>query len=253
MKAAPRVPALRLSVIVPFAPRESEGGVLLDQLRVLPADCEIITVHADSPALPLPNPRASRHPALREIHSLPGRARQMNAGAQAARGRWLWFLHADSHLGPRTLAALDTFTRNGSEALGFFDLHYLNDGPPFTRLNAIGANLRARWLGVPFGDQGFVLPAGWFERLGRYDESVACGEDHLLAWQAHAAGLPVRRVGAPLLTSARKYAEHGWWRTTRRHLWLTLCQAWPQWRALHKTRRTETTDEASGRSDALAR
>lgn len=158
----------------------------------------------------------------------------MNVGAQAARGHWLWFLHADSILHPRTLGALQDFLTRNVHALGFFDLRYRNDGPLFAHINARGANLRARGLGLPFGDQGLVLPARWFARLGGYDEDAPYGEDHLLVWRARQRGLPLRRIRAPLVSSARKYALRGWWRTTWLHLRLTIRQAWPEWRALRK-------------------
>ena len=218
----------RLSVIVPFGPDETEGAWLLDQLRGLRDDVEVLLVHAEGCPLPM----VVKHDGVtvRVCASPAGRARQMNAGAQAARGRWLWFVHADSRLCARTLSTLNNFLDNGDAGLGYFDLRY-RDGPALAHLNALGANLRARWFGLPFGDQGLLLPAAWFARLGGYDEHVEYGEDHLLVWRARQAGLPLRRLAAPLQSSARKYAEHGWWRITARHLRLTVRQAWPQWRA----------------------
>jgi rSAM/selenodomain-associated transferase 2 len=228
--------SLRLSVIVPLAPGESAWRPLLDQLAEgLPDDSEVILVHADAQALP-PLPSSTRS-TLRQISSPPGRARQQNSGAQAARGHWLWFVHADSRLQPETLAALQRFTQRADDALGFFDLSFSRDGPRLAALNAGGANLRSHWLKMPFGDQGLLLPAHCFTALGGFDERVRYGEDHLLVWTARRAGLPIVGVGAALQTSARKYARHGWWRTTSRHLWLTLIQAWPQWRRLRRERR----------------
>ncbi|HXS73704.1 MAG TPA: DUF2064 domain-containing protein [Rhodanobacteraceae bacterium] len=227
---------LRLSVIVPLAPGESEWMALRDQLGALGAEVEVIVVHpVRAGAAHDPGDESFAAPrtaaAWRQIESPCGRARQLNAGARAANGDWLWFLHADSRLHARTLPALRAFVAREESALGYFDLRYRDDGPWLTRLNAFGANLRARALGLPFGDQGFVLPAAWFARLNGYDENAPCSEDHLLVWQARAASLPVRRVGAPLWSSARKYANEGWWRTTARHLILTARQAWPQWRS----------------------
>lgn len=233
----------RLSVIVPFAPYETEGEVLLEQLRVLPADCEIIVVRAGEPAPPVPAEQGNRDPKLREVTAAAGRAQQMNGGARAAHGRWLWFLHADSRLHAHTLSALQAFLAGHHDALGYFDLRYADDGPKLARLNALGANLRARWLGLPFGDQGLVLPAAWFARLGGYDEQAQYGEDHLLVWQARRVGLPLRRIGAPLTSSARKYAREGWLNVTTTHLRLTLRQAWPEWRATHR-RSANATDTA---------
>lgn len=227
-------PTLRLSVIVPFGPDETEGAALLEQLQALPRDAEIVLARVEGHSLPMEPEPNENGVATRVCAGPAGRARQMNVGAQAARGRWLWFLHADSCLQSRTLTALDAFLAEDQEGLGYFDLRFRDDGPRLAHFNAIGANLRARWLGMPFGDQGFVLPAPWFDRLGGYDETAAGGEDHLLVWCARAAGLPLRRIGAPLASSARKYARQGWWRTTLRNLCLTALQAWPQWRRMRK-------------------
>lgn len=225
--------ALRLSVIVPLAPGETAWHGLIDQLtHELPDDCEVIVVHAD--AQPLPPLAIS---SLRHLNSPPGRARQQNVGAQAARGRWLWFVHADSQLQSETLPALQQFMQRTDDALGYFELSFDRDGPRLAALNAWGANLRSHWLKMPFGDQGLLLPAHCFAALGGFDGHVRHGEDHLLVWTARRAGLPVVGVGAALQTSARKYALHGWCRTTSRHLWLTVIQAWPQWRSLRRERR----------------
>lgn len=154
-----------------------------------------------------------------------GRAHQLNAGIAAAQGDWLWLLHADSRLCADTLPALQAHLATGSRALGWFRLAFRDDGPGLTRLNALGANLRARWLGLPFGDQGFVLRRDDAERLGAFDPSLAFGEDHAWVWRARRIGLPLREIHGALATSARKYAERGWLRTTLRHLRLTAQQA----------------------------
>lgn len=219
-----------LSVIVPVARDETHWRALLDDLANLPAASEVILVRAGPDELSLPG--KSSWPAgnlVAQIESAPGRARQMNVGARHARGRWLWFLHADTRLPLPALVALNAFLACGHEALGWFDLRFRDDGPALTCLNARAARWRSRWLGLPFGDQGFVIPARAFAQLGSYDETVRYGEDHLLVWAAHAKRLPVHRIGATILTSARKYAARGWMRTTLRHLTLTLHQALPAW------------------------
>ena len=79
---------------------------------------------------------------------------------------------------------------------------------------------------MPFGDQGLFLAWTDFEGLGGFDPALPYGEDHALLWAAHRAGMVVASARAPLYTSARKYAEGGWLRTTARHVWLTAAQAW---------------------------
>lgn len=228
--------ACQLSVIVPVAADETRWHALLDQLGVgLPAGCEVIAVHAEM--TPTTDFVWTAQSELRQLASPPGRAHQQNLGAQAAHGHWLWFLHADSQLQPDTLPALWRFLQCSDDAIGYFDLCFSHDGPPAAALNAWGANRRSHWFKMPFGDQGLLLPARRFTALGGFEESARYGEDHLLVWAARRAGVPILPVGATLQTSARKYARHGWLRTTVKHLRLTLIQAWPQWRQWQRERR----------------
>jgi rSAM/selenodomain-associated transferase 2 len=229
------LPRTSLSVIVPLAPGENEWLPLLEQFAALPPDSEVILVCADDVQCLAPAawPAHLRYVSCR---SEPGRARQQNFGARMARGEWLWFVHADSRLRANTLDALQHFVAKGDRALGWFTLAFRPDGPRSTALNAAGANWRAHWLGLPFGDQGLLLPRLAFEALHGFDEQVTRGEDHLLVWAARRAGLPLRHIPAVLETSARQYARHGWLRTTWRHWRLTFVQAWPAWRAMRRGR-----------------
>ncbi|HWU76735.1 MAG TPA: TIGR04283 family arsenosugar biosynthesis glycosyltransferase [Rhodanobacter sp.] len=223
-----------LSVIVPLAPGEDEWQPLLGQLAALPPGSEVIVVCGDD-ALHLPPSAWPASLPYRACRSEPGRARQQNMGARLASGDWLWFVHADSRLRGNTLHALQRFIAQGEAAMGWFTLAFRDDGPRGTALNALGANWRARWLGLPFGDQGLLLPRSCFEALQGFDEQAACGEDHLLVWAVRRAGLPLRHIPAVLETSARKYAQHGWLRTTLRHWRLTAAQAWPAWRRMRRS------------------
>jgi len=221
----------RLSVIVPIGPGETEWPGLLALLQeALPAGSEVIVVAAGSAmAAPAGWPDGL---GWRSVGGDGGRARQLNDGVLLAAGEWLWFLHADTRFGAEAVPALMRFVARGEAALGWFDLSFRPGGPAGMWLNAWGANWRSAWLGMPFGDQGFVLPKRCLVTLGGFDETARYGEDHLLAWSARRAGMPLRRVGAFVSTSARKYRRDGWAMTTGRHVWLTAVQAWPQWRRM---------------------
>lgn len=206
--------------MIPVGPGDAAWQGLVKQLVGSIAGADIVLVFA------LGDPQLqARPPGCRALAAPAGRARQLNAGIAAARGQWLWLLHADSRLCDGTLTALHAHLARLPRTLGWFRLAYRNDGPALTRINAFGANLRARWLGLPFGDQGFVLHRDDAARLGPLDHGLAFGEDHAWVWRARRIGLPLQAIDATLATSARKYAEHGWLRTTFRHVYLTLCQA----------------------------
>ena len=186
------------SVVVPLAADEPPPEGLIASL---PADMEVILARGGS------------------------RAEALNAGAAAARAAVLWFVHADTRLPAGAIEALRAAVRREPGALLFFDLIF--DGPAVMALNGAGARLRSRLLGLPFGDQALCIEAALLRRLGGYP-AVARGEDHLLVWRAHRAGVPVRPVGASVTTSSRRYRARGWARTTALHLALTLRQAAPE-------------------------
>jgi rSAM/selenodomain-associated transferase 2 len=215
---------LTLSVIVPVGPGEHAWQKLLGDLAMLEERAEIILV-ATSGAIP--RDFRMQDYGLKVptswLAASTGRARQQNAGAAAAGGELLWFLHADTRVPADSLAAALRF--DDDAAIGYFDLQFRADGPALVRLNALGAWLRSRWLQLPFGDQGFILKRRLFEELGGFDESLAAGEDHALVWTARRAGVALTPLRAPLLTSARRFAEHGWLRTTALHARLTVSQA----------------------------
>ncbi len=155
------------------------------------------------------------------------RARSLNAGARAARTRFLWFLHADCVVEAHHLDHLLAAFARSPSSLFFFDLAFARDGPALMRLNAWGGNWRARLLGLPFGDQGLATSRRVWTALGGFPEDVAYGEDHVFVWRAHLAGIPVRRIPIPLATSARGYRERGWLRLTARRQYLWMRQALP--------------------------
>lgn len=218
----------QVTVVIPVGPGDTLAPELRPQLRTLPAQTRIRVVCArgTEAALLRAATGAAQCPSHWEILTAPaGRASQQNFGAAGARTAYLWFLHADSRLADSTLPALARFLARQECALGYFDLRFLDDGPRCMHLNELGTWVRSHWLGLPFGDQGLVLPRAAFEDLAGFDPRLPSGEDHDLVWRTRRAGLPVRPLQAPLYTSARKYAERGWWRTTRQHLAATYRQA----------------------------
>lgn len=221
----------RVSIVVPIGPGESAWRALLGDLQGLPVDVELLLMGVETAPPELDALSDALAGRLRWLQAPQGRAVQQNAGAAAARGDWLCFLHADSRLDATAVRALAALAQRPA-ALYHFDLGFF-DGPALLYLNALGANLRSRLFGLPFGDQGLSLPRADFQRLGGFDEQLPRAEDHALVWAAHRARLPVRSLGARLRTSGRRYAEEGWLRTTLRFLALS----WTQARAFSKGKR----------------
>lgn len=139
-----------------------------------------------------------------------GRAAQMNAGARAARGECLLFLHADTLLPPAALAAVAAALRDRRVAGGGFR-HRFREPGAFLRVISIWATARSRLLRIHFGDQAMFLRRSVFEALGGFPD-VPLFEDLRLARSLRRAG---RVVTLPIhaTTSARRLARGGALRT----------------------------------------
>jgi len=171
------------------------------------------------------------------LNSPPGRAEQLNHGAKKAAGRFVWFLHADSRLVKNTHLVLKRAIFNRSDALHFFTFACIKDHQILgIKISELGARLRSRLLGLPFGDQGFCIQKTIFERIGTYPENLSYGEDHVFVWLARQCGVSLNWVGEKLLTSPRKYIQHGWWKVVILYLFKWTKQAIPEVKRLLQSR-----------------
>lgn len=105
----------------------------------------------------------------RLIEAAPGRGSQLAAGAEAATGEWLLFLHADTILArswAETAAAFAADNGNRRRAAVFrFALD--DDGGPARRMERLVA-WRTRVLGLPYGDQGLLIGGDFYTDLGGF-------------------------------------------------------------------------------------
>lgn len=220
-----------LAIIVPVAPRDPTWAALAQDFAALPRGPEVIFAGPKPPLIDAKMSAAAlsgREHRLAWVRTPLGRAAQMNHAARATARRFLWFVHADSRLTPAALGALSRAVAAAPAALHYFDLAFETRDDPRMALNNVGVWIRSHLLKMPFGDQGFCLPRATFLELGGFDETARYGEDHLLVWKARRRGIALRCTGAPIGTSARKYREHGWLKTTVRHQALTAAQALPE-------------------------
>lgn len=138
-----------------------------------------------------------------------GRASQMNAGAAAARGDVLLFLHADTHLPENAdRLVLDGLARSG-HAWGRFDVGF-EDGIPL-RLIASMMNLRSRATGIATGDQAMFVTRAAFDSVGDFPP-IALMEDVALSTRLKRIGRPLC-LRARVTASARRWRKHGLLRT----------------------------------------
>ena len=196
-----------LSVVIPVRNEAQALPCLLDDLADLRASAaELILVDGGSSD-------GTCELALGRVDQLlrtaSGRALQMNAGAAAARGEYLWFVHADTRVSVESLKSLRE-ALNERPLWGRFDVRLSGPG---LALRLIGAmiSLRSRLTGIASGDQGIFVARRHFEALGGY-APIPLMEDLQLCRRLRALARP-RCLRPPLATSSRRWEQHGIWRT----------------------------------------
>ncbi len=199
-----------LSIILPTLNEES---VLPRTLAALKSGdtggrCELIVVDGGSMDSTVSLARAA---GAKVIESPRGRGRQMNAGAAAAMGGILLFLHADTLLPADFPYLIETAIGRPGTAGGAFSLAI---DSPAAGLAAVAklANLRSRLLHLPYGDQALFTTRRMFATVGGFPEFVIM-EDFVFVRRLGKLGkiviLPEKAT-----TSARRWQNMGILRTT---------------------------------------
>ena len=199
---------MSLSIIIPALNEAGNIPALLDSLQPLRRrGAEIIIVDGGSTDA---TANLARDRADRVIAAPAGRARQMNAGARAARGEILCFLHADSRLPEGADGLMIDGLARSRRSWGRFDVH-IEGRHPLLQVIAWMMNRRSRLTGIATGDQGLFITRSLFEAAGRFPE-IALMEDIALSRRLKRYGPPLC-IAHKLTTSGRRWERHGVWRT----------------------------------------
>jgi rSAM/selenodomain-associated transferase 2 len=145
-----------------------------------------------------------------------GRGVQLAAGAAAASGDWLLFLHADCRPELGWESAVDAFLTapEAASRAGYFDLALDDPAPVARRLEHIVA-WRCRVLALPYGDQGLLIAHTLYEAVGGF-APLPLMEDVDLVRRLGRRRLT--RIGARCIASARRYRRDGYLRRPLRNL-----------------------------------
>lgn len=157
----------RVSVVIPTLDEAARIASRLVELRRLPGLHEVIVVDGGSVDETVAIARA--FPEVTVLTAARGRASQMNAGAAAASGDVLLFLHADVSLPTDALAHVaGALSEPGTVAGAFRTWTVVDDGAsPLAPLLHL-ADLRSRYTTLPYGDQALFVRASVFRELGGF-------------------------------------------------------------------------------------
>lgn len=139
-----------------------------------------------------------------------GRALQMRAGAAAARGGVLLFLHADTLLPPDADRLVLAGLAGGPHVWGRFDVRIVGRSP-MLRVVAAMINLRSRLSGIATGDQAMFASRAAYLAAGGFPAQPLM-EDIELSRRLKRQSRPLC-LAAPVATSGRRWETHGVWRT----------------------------------------
>jgi rSAM/selenodomain-associated transferase 2 len=152
------------------------------------------------------------------ITAEPHRAKQLRAGADAAKGKWLLFLHADTALAAGWVEETERFISapQSRKKAAVYRLAF-DDASREARRVVFWARARARVMKLPYGDQGLLISRFFYDGLGGYPDLPLMEDVEI-----------IRRIGSKRLvqfeteavTSAEKYRRDGYDRRAWRNLGL---------------------------------
>ena len=211
---------MRLSIVVPALNEAAGITATLQALAPLrQAGHEVIVVDGGS---------TDATAALAAAHaddvrnSERGRARQMNAGAAAATGEVLLFLHADTRLPAHAAQAISAALQRGAR-WGRFDV-CIEGRSAWLPVVAFMMNWRSRLTGIATGDQALFVQTALFRQLGGF-APLPLMEDIELTRRLRAVARPAC-LRERVHTSGRRWDTRGAWRT----IWLMWTLRWRYWR-----------------------
>ncbi len=218
---------MQLSIIIPVFNEARELPDLLKHLVPLRAcGAEVIVVDGGSED---GSQQVASRAGAQIICTERSRARQMNAGASAAHGDVLLFLHADTVLPLCANQSIEAAIRCSGHAdervWGHFDVR-INGSSFMLRVITMLMNWRSRLSGIATGDQAMFVTSRAFEAVGGFPDQPLM-EDIELSRRLLALARPIC-LADRVVTSGRRWETHGVWRT----IWLMWRLRWSYWRGV---------------------
>ena len=140
------------------------------------------------------------------LTTAPSKAKQMNAGAEAATGAILMFLHADTQLPDQFEEPIINAVGQSGVAAGAFQLRIDSNAKGLRFIERV-ANWRSLHLQAPYGDQAISVTRALFHELGGYAD-MPIMEDFEFVRRLRRKGRIVI-LDASVLTSPRRWLNLG--------------------------------------------
>ena len=200
---------MKISVILPVLNERDRLPATLDSVRVAIPQAEIIAV--DGGSTDSSREWLARQAGVQLIDSVRGKGPQQNAGARAATGDALVFLHADSELPCDAGEKLAGLLNDPKVSGGAFRVRFAERRPVSLHILSWLMNKRMRVLRRCFGDQALFVRRNVWERCGGFpDWPLFEDYEFVRRFKRHGKfGI----IASPVTISARRFLEKGVWRT----------------------------------------
>ncbi|MFN6560494.1 MAG: TIGR04283 family arsenosugar biosynthesis glycosyltransferase [Nostoc sp. ChiSLP01] len=201
------IDAAKISIIIPTI---NEAGNIKEAIATTKGSKNIEVIVVDGGSRD-DTKEIAQSLGVKVISSSPGRAVQMNAGAVAASGEILLFLHADTRLPAGFDEMICTALQKHGTVAGAFNLR-IDASLLSLRWVELGVKWRSHFCQMPYGDQGIFLTKAVFQQFGGFPE-LPIMEDFELIRRLKAKGRIVI-ISTPVVTSARRWLQKGVLKTT---------------------------------------
>jgi glycosyltransferase involved in cell wall biosynthesis len=173
---------------------------------VIPAWCEADEIAAAVEAGSPDGTAALAARAGARVVQVPrGRGPQLDAGARAARGDALLFLHADARLPATARGAIAQALADPGVLGGNFHVRYAGDGA-WARFFTWASDVRRRWLRIYYGDSAIFLRRAAYDRLGGF-RPLPIFEDYDLVRRLERLGRTLYVRDVAVTASARRFEQ----------------------------------------------
>lgn len=189
----------QISIIVPTLNEADSIAATLAALRFYDGEnIEIILV--DGGSVDATVSIAENHP-VKILHSQRGRGKQLQIGANAARGEILWFVHADTIAPPEAIFEMKNALRDSRIVGGNFSIRF--DGETFAAKFLSWLYPKLNLLGLIYGDSAIFVRRDVYERIGGF-KAFPIFEDLDFVERLKREG-DIATLSAVVVTSSRRF------------------------------------------------